>query len=69
MCSKGDMCIYYVLEIFNIYEKGSENMLWALEIASCLGLNPDHLHGLVYIIKNVRSQTSGDDNLNIPVFK
>lgn len=44
-------------------------MLWALETASCLGLNQENLHGLVYIINNARNRTSGDDSLNTPVFK
>lgn len=63
------MGTYDILEIVNIYKRGSENMLWALEIASCLRLNQENLHGLVYIIKNARNQTSGYDNLNTPVFK
>lgn len=69
MFSKGDVCTYYVLEIVNTYQSSSESMLWALETASCLGLNQGNLHGLVYIINNARNRTSGDDSLNTPVFK
>lgn len=37
-------------------------MLWALGIASCLRLNQENLHGLVYIIKNERTWTNGDES-------
>lgn len=43
-------------------QKESENILWALGIASCLRLDQETIHGLVNIIKNERTWTNGDES-------